>query len=132
MRIDEDRCKTAYGVFPAAKHFPGIGHISQNTDTSATGITDGQLTAGDASLGTFKSATADHVRLMMVSSAMYPLIGPANQAVFSAAVITDLLRVKLGFDEVVITDDVGASRSGRDRSRLRGQDRCCCLARTRC
>ena len=83
---DEDRCKTAYGVFPAAKHFPGIGHISQNTDTSATGITDGQLTAGDASLGTFKSATADHVRLMMVSSAMYPLIGPANQAVFSAAV----------------------------------------------
>lgn len=102
---------TAAGILPTAKHFPGIGRISQNTDESAVGITDSQLTADDPSLGTFKAAIAHGVPLMMVSSALYPQLDPANQAMFSPAIITGLLRGTLGFGGVVITDDVGAAKS---------------------
>ena len=47
----------------------------------------------------------------MVSSAFYPKLDPSNQAMFSKAVVTGLLRERLGFDGVVITDDVGAAKA---------------------
>lgn len=102
---------TAAGVLPTAKHFPGIGRISQNTDDSAVGITDNQLTAADPSLGTFKAAIAHGVPLMMVSSALYPQLDPANQAMFSPAIVSGLLRGTFGFGGVVLSDDVGAAKS---------------------
>ena len=45
----------------------------------------------------------------MVSSARYPRLDPEHQAMFSKAIVTDLLRHRMGFDGVVITDDVGAA-----------------------
>jgi beta-N-acetylhexosaminidase len=47
----------------------------------------------------------------MISSALYPKIDPEHRAVFSRAIITGLLREKLGFKNVVISDDVGAAHS---------------------
>jgi beta-N-acetylhexosaminidase len=47
----------------------------------------------------------------MVSSARYPRLDPDNRAMFSRAIVTDLLRSRLGFDGVVITDDVGAAKA---------------------
>lgn len=102
---------TAAGILPTVKHFPGIGRISQNTDDSAVGITDSQLTADDPSLGTFQAAIAHGVPLVMVSSALYPQLDPANQAMFSPAIVTGLLREKFGFGGVVISDDVGAAKA---------------------
>jgi len=49
--------------------------------------------------------------LVMVSSARYARIDPANAAMFSRAVVTDLLRGRLGYRGVVITDDVGLARA---------------------
>ena len=42
----------------------------------------------------------------MMSSAVHPLIDPENQAAFSRPVVTGLLREQLGFDGVVISDDL--------------------------
>jgi beta-N-acetylhexosaminidase len=50
----------------------------------------------------------------MVSSARYPRLDPDNQAMFSRAIITGLLRERLGFHGVVVTDDVGAARAVAD------------------
>jgi beta-N-acetylhexosaminidase len=50
----------------------------------------------------------------MVSSATYPQIDPAQQAAFSSVVVTDLLRERLGFDGVVISDDLGNAAAVRD------------------
>ena len=45
----------------------------------------------------------------MVSSARYPGLDPAKtQAMFSRPIITGLLREKLGYAGVVITDDINA------------------------
>jgi beta-N-acetylhexosaminidase len=49
-----------------------------------------------------------------MSSAVYERIDPDDRALFSRAVITDLLRGRLGFTGVVTTDDVGAAAAVRD------------------
>ncbi|MFE0513677.1 glycoside hydrolase family 3 N-terminal domain-containing protein [Streptomyces sp. NPDC058964] len=43
----------------------------------------------------------------MISLATYTRMDPAHQAVFSPIVIEDALRRDLGFDGVVISDDLG-------------------------
>ncbi|RZU31990.1 glycoside hydrolase family 3 N-terminal domain-containing protein [Blastococcus saxobsidens] len=97
----------AHGVVPTLKHFPGLGRVQRNTDTSAdvvdpvTGRTDEQVTA----FADLLSRTAAEPFVMM-SSATYPQLDPSNQAAFSRQVITGLLRDELGFDGVVISDDL--------------------------
>jgi beta-N-acetylhexosaminidase len=101
----------AAGVAPTVKHFPGLGRVSSNTDFAASGITDGTTTATDPYLEPFREAIAAGAPLVMLSSARYTRIDGAHQAMFSSTVISSLLRGRLGFDGVVISDDVGAARS---------------------
>ncbi|MGY2067476.1 glycoside hydrolase family 3 N-terminal domain-containing protein [Blastococcus sp. SYSU DS0619] len=105
----------AHGVTPTLKHFPGLGRVRQNTDTS-DGVVDPVTAAGDEQVSAFAAALAHTSAdpFVMVSSATYPRIDPDSQAVFSRAVVTDLLRGELGFDGVVITDDVANAAAMRD------------------
>nr|WP_240977980.1 glycoside hydrolase family 3 N-terminal domain-containing protein [Knoellia sp. DB2414S] len=105
------RGSLAADVAPTVKHFPGLGRVTGNTDVTASGITDSTTAAGDPYLAPFEAGIRAGAPLVMISSARYPRIDPDNQAVFSKAVITDLLRGDLGFDGVVITDDVGAAKA---------------------
>lgn len=99
----------ASGVIPTYKHFPGLGRVTANTDTSA-GVIDSTTTRGsDAAVGVFASAIAAGAQVIMVSSATYALIDPSAPAVFSSTIVTDMLRTEMGFSGVVITDDVSAA-----------------------
>ncbi len=99
----------AGGVEGTVKHFPGLGRITGNTDFSATGITDRVATVDDPYLQPFADGIRAGAGLVMVSSARYPKLDGKNAAMFSRAIITDLLRGRLGYDGVVITDDVNAA-----------------------
>ena len=101
----------AAGVAPTVKHFPGLGRVRSNTDFAASGITDGTTTATDPYLEPFRDAIAAGAPLVMLSSARYTRIDGAHQAMFSSTIISSLLRGRLGFDGVVISDDVGAARA---------------------
>ena len=99
----------AAGVIAVYKHFPGLGRVGANTDT-ASDVTDGTTApSGDAAVSVFADAIGGGARVVMVSSAVYPLIDDSSPAVFSPAVVTDMLRGELGFTGVVITDDVSAA-----------------------
>ncbi|NHA68404.1 glycoside hydrolase family 3 protein [Phycicoccus sp. CMS6Z-2] len=99
----------AGGVEATVKHFPGLGRIRSNTDFSATGITDDTTTADDPYLRPFAAGVRDGAGLVMVGSAIYSRLDPGTPAMFSSAIVTDLLRGDLGYDGVVITDDVNAA-----------------------
>lgn len=101
----------AGGVASTVKHFPGIGRITGNTDVTARGITDRTTTADDPYLEPFRTGIQDGVELVMVGSAIYSRIDPGTNAVFSRPIVTDLLRDRLSYDGVVVTDDVGAARA---------------------
>ncbi len=90
------------------KHFPGLGRVQANTDTSETAV-DSEMTSTDSYLEPFRRAIAADTDAVMVSSATYPLIDPDHPAVFSSRMIRGLLRKSLGFNGLVMTDDVGGA-----------------------
>jgi beta-N-acetylhexosaminidase len=98
----------AGGVEGTVKHFPGLGRIRNNTDFSSTGITDDVTDANDPFLQPFAAGVKAGAGLVMVGSARYSKLDPKVPAMFSAPIVTDLLRGDLGYDGVVITDDVNA------------------------
>lgn len=94
-------------VAATAKHFPGLGTATINTDFSPVTIAATQEDL-DAALVPFQGAIAAGVELVMMSSAAYPRLGPDKPAVFAKPIVNGLLRGQLGFDGVVITDDMQA------------------------
>lgn len=93
------------GVATTPKHFPGLGRVTGNTDTTA-GVTDTQTTRTDAYLQPFRDEVAAGARWMMMSSAVYSRIDGTRPAAFSPTVIGGMLRTDLGFSGIVISDDL--------------------------
>jgi beta-N-acetylhexosaminidase len=104
-------------VAPTAKHFPGFGRATANTDDAPVTIdaTAAEL-AGD--LAPFRAAISADVPAVMVAHALYPAYDRAWIASQSQEIVTGLLRGELGFDGVVATDSMEAdavvSRSSVD------------------
>lgn len=98
------------GIATTIKHFPGLGRVAGNTDTAA-GVVDSTTTADDPYLGSFGTGIDAGAPFVMVSLATYSAIDPAHQAVFSPAIIGTLLRGRLGFHGVVMSDDLGYAAS---------------------
>ena len=103
-------------VIPTYKHFPGLGRVKDNTDTSAGVVDSTTNRLPDAAVGVFSNAIAAGAQVIMVSSATYSLIDPSAPAVFSSTIVTDMLRTQMGFSGVVITDDVSAAVQVQDMS----------------
>lgn len=100
---------SAAGVATTAKHFPGLGRVTGNTDTTG-GVTDTVTTRHDAYLQPFTVAIAAGVPFMMMSTAIYSRIDPAHPAAFSHTIVTGMLRGDLHFHGVIISDDLGAAK----------------------
>ncbi|HEX7163374.1 MAG TPA: glycoside hydrolase family 3 N-terminal domain-containing protein [Trebonia sp.] len=96
---------TAAGVVTMAKHFPGLGRVAGNTDFTSN-VVDNVTTANDPYLNSFRDAVGAGVPMVMVALATYTKIDPKQLAVFSPAVMR-LLRNGLGFNGVIVSDDLG-------------------------
>lgn len=95
------------GVLPTFKHFPGLGHVDDNTDYS-TGVTDDVVTADGPDVGVYATVLPQGAAMVMLSTADYALIDPGVPAAFSPAVV-GVLRDTVGFDGVVTCDDLSAA-----------------------
>ena len=102
------------GVAGTAKHFPGFGAASANTDATAVVIRSSLATLRRVDEPPFTGA---RTRLVMVSSAVYPALANAP-ALLSRRVVTGELRRHLGFTGVTVTDSLNASSLVRERSVL--------------
>lgn len=90
------------GVAPTAKHFPGLGGVANDTDYSLESVM-----SEPEDLSPYKPLIARHIPLIMVGVAAYPNLDPSGTpAALSHTIITGLLRRRLGYDGVVITDDL--------------------------
>ena len=95
------------GVAATGKHFPGLGLASTNTDLGPS-IVDAARGELEPGLLPFEAAADAGFGLIMVSNALYPAFDQKRPAWRSRRVIDGLLRDRLGFDGVVISDDLGA------------------------
>ncbi len=104
IEIDAHR---AAGVLTTLKHFPGIGSSTGNTDSGVVDVTD---TWTRRELDPFRRLIdADQADAIMAGHVVNRTLDPDRPASLSAAVVTDLLRGELGWEGVVITDDLGAA-----------------------
>jgi beta-N-acetylhexosaminidase len=94
------------GVGSTAKHFPGLGRATGNTDSTA-GVTD-PTTSTDGYLAPYKRAISVHVPVVMVSTAIYPNIDPGRIGAFSHRIVTEMLRDQLGFAGLIVSDSLNA------------------------
>ena len=102
------RGMTDADLITATKHFPGLGQVIGNTDFVAR-VTDTRTRRHDPRLVGFQAAVDADVDMVMVSSAYYSRIDPDRRAAFSKKIIATMLRGDLGFDGVVISDDLSAA-----------------------
>ena len=99
---------TAAGVATAIKHFPGLGFVTGNTDDTVD-VTDSITTRSAPAVGAFDAAISAGAPAVMVSSARYTNIDPAEIAAFSPTVMLGMLRGDANFNGVIMTDSVAAA-----------------------
>ncbi len=96
----------ANGVLATAKHFPGHGGtaVDSHIDLPVLNVDPSHLDSVD--LVPFRKAVASHVGAVMVSHIALPKLEETQDvpATLSQAIVTDLLRKKLGFNGLIITD----------------------------
>jgi beta-N-acetylhexosaminidase len=98
----------AGGVAATAKHFPGLGTATENTDFEAQrlALSKAQLRATDEA--PYASFVAAGGKLVMLSTATYPAFS-SRPAAFTRRIATGELRGRLGFRGVTITDSLGGA-----------------------
>ena len=91
------------------KHFPGIGKSKIDPHQEVSVIEDDRATLDAEDLPPFVRIIRGHDNsrfMVMVGHLRYDALDPVSSASLSPAVITGLLRGELGFNGVVITDDL--------------------------
>src|SRR5919201_192621 len=74
------------GEAVTAKHFPGLGRVTGNTDFASSSV-DSVTNADDAYLRPFAEAIGAGTDMVMVSTALYTRIDPLRLAAFSPTVV---------------------------------------------
>ena len=94
------------GIMAVAKHFPGLGRAPLDPHLELPRIEADMKEMETVHLPPFRSAIKKKVSAIMTSHAVYPALDPERPATLSAAVLNDLLREKMAFDGLIISDDL--------------------------
>jgi beta-N-acetylhexosaminidase len=94
------------GIMAVSKHFPGIGRttIDSHIERPIADVRLPDLAAWD--LVPFAAAIDQGVAGVMLSHILYPAIDARWPASLSKTIAHDLLRARMGFDGLIITDDL--------------------------
>ena len=91
------------GVAATLKHFPGLGAATTNTDLAPSTVDVPTGTLSSTDFPPFSAGIGAGADLVMVSSAHYPALDLVP-AVVSRPIVHDVLRTRLGFTGVTISD----------------------------
>src|SRR4051794_7823960 len=96
-------------VAATLKHFPGLGEAGTNTDDGPVTISSPRAALTTRDLPPFTAGIRAGAPLVMASHALFTGLDRKNIASQSKPILTTLLRGKLGFKGVVITDSMEAA-----------------------
>ena len=110
-----ERAALAYlaGLHDAAvagtgKHFPGHGNTSTDSHLAQPYVEKDRADLDAVELRPFRAAIAIGIDAIMLAHVSYPALDPSDRpATISAPIATCLLRGELGFDGLIVTDDMG-------------------------
>ena len=101
------------GVVAAAKHFPNHGPATSDSHTDLPVVDHDLRTLRSYDMPPFEAAVRAGVPMVMVGHLLYPAIDPNRPASLSPEVI-GTLREELGFEGVVLTDDLAMAGATGD------------------
>jgi beta-N-acetylhexosaminidase len=94
------------GMMSVAKHFPGIGRTTLDSHMDMPHLDIDIRELEQADMVPFKAAIKHQVSGIMLSHILYNRIDPIWPASLSTKIAKDLLRKKMAFNGVVMTDDL--------------------------
>ena len=97
----------AAGIAATLKHFPGLGFFANDPHLMLPTTSVSPQTM-DLSFSIFQAGINDGADFVMPAHGIYEYLDPVNPATLSSKIITDTLRQKLGFNGIVVTDDLSA------------------------
>ncbi len=107
-----------HGVLGCGKHFPGLGGAMADTHTELAVVEKDSNKLWEEDLLPFRELSSE-LPLVMVAHAFYPALEPEGTAPRPASlspdIVTGLLRNKLGFHGLIVSDDLemGGALAGR-------------------
>jgi beta-N-acetylhexosaminidase len=98
------------GVAAQAKHFPGLGDTTVNTDNGVAITNETRQQILDTDVPPFRAAQLAGTKSVMVAHIVAPALDPSMRpASLSRPIVTGLLRDQLRYDGVVVTDALSAA-----------------------
>ena len=95
------------GLYATAKHFPGHGNTAQDSHAELPVVTSSKQDLEAHELLPFQSSIKAKVGGIMTAHVAFPALDPhASPATISKPILTDLLRNKLGYTGVILTDSL--------------------------
>ncbi len=101
------------GIIACAKHFPGIGDTDLDSHLDLPVQPKEKMELERVELVPFREAIKIPPGAVMISHIRYPAYDLKHPASLSGAIITGLLRQTLGYDGLVLTDDLEMGAIGR-------------------
>lgn len=96
----------AEGVAACGKHFPGHGDTSQDSHLALPKLPHDLKRLRDVELVPFAAWAKAGLSSVMTAHVIFEALDPGLPATMSARVLTGLLRQELGFDGVIVSDDL--------------------------
>jgi len=103
------------GIMAVAKHFPGSGSSDLDPHLHLPTINATYEEMESIHLPPFDSAIEADVSAIMSSHAVYPALEPGIPATLSSKIITDLLRERMHFEGLIISDDLEMGAISKER-----------------
>ena len=94
------------GIIACAKHFPGHGDTSTDSHLALPVLNLTKEELQQRELIPFKTLIAAEIPLIMTSHIVFPQIGGDKPATFCQPILQEILREELGFQGVVVSDDL--------------------------
>ena len=93
-------------VVACGKHFPGHGDTAADSHLELPVVDASRERLERTELPPFRHAIKHGLLSIMTAHVRYPALDPAVPATLSSGILTGLLRTQLGFNGLIITDDL--------------------------
>jgi beta-N-acetylhexosaminidase len=100
------QAQMAEGIIPCGKHFPGHGDTSTDSHTDLPEVMHDMNRLESVEFKPFKAAIHAGIPMIMTAHIVMKALGERLPGTLSHMVVTDLLRNRLGFEGVIVSDDL--------------------------
>ena len=94
------------GMIPVGKHFPGHGDTHVDSHLDLPTVNRDAATLDEVELVPFRDTISKGLEVIMTAHVIYTAWDSKNPATFSKTILQDILRQRLGFQGVIMSDDL--------------------------